>query len=136
MSKFLNSWEVGLQLVNVPNRFFGNNFQNFQSYYFSEHIRIIVYGSTDEPSPALQDLLNPFQLRVTFHIETSHLICTSNQITGFCMKCNTGPHIHIAVSHDSLPKSIDWFLYEGNLSVTFHIETSHFIYSPNQINGL
>ena len=26
---------------------------------------------------------------VAFHVETSHLICTSNQMTGFYMKCNT-----------------------------------------------
>ena len=24
------------------------------------------------------------------HIETSHLICSANQMTGFYMKCNTG----------------------------------------------
>ena len=41
--------------------------------------------------------LNPFQTSfafdietsVAFHVETSHLICTSNQMTGFYMKCNT-----------------------------------------------
>ena len=26
---------------------------------------------------------------VAFHIETSHLVCSTNQITGFYMKCNT-----------------------------------------------
>ena len=31
-----------------------------------------------------------FQPNVAFHIETSHLICSANQITGFYMKCNTG----------------------------------------------
>ena len=35
-------------------------------------------------------LLNPFQPRVAFHIETSHSIFSANQITGFCRKCNTG----------------------------------------------
>ena len=34
-------------------------------------------------------LLNPFQPSVTFHIETSHLICSANLMTGFYMKCNT-----------------------------------------------
>ena len=34
--------------------------------------------------------LNPFQARVTFHIETSHLICIANQMTGVYMKYNTG----------------------------------------------
>ena len=35
-------------------------------------------------------LLNPFQPSVAFQIETSHLICSANQVTGFYMKCNTG----------------------------------------------
>ena len=32
---------------------------------------------------------NPFHLSVAFHIETSHLICSANQMIGFYMKCNT-----------------------------------------------
>ena len=35
-------------------------------------------------------LINPFQPSVTFHTETSHLICTANQATVFYMKINTG----------------------------------------------
>ena len=31
-----------------------------------------------------------FQPSVAFHIETIHLICSGNQISGFYMKCNTG----------------------------------------------
>ena len=31
-----------------------------------------------------------FRHSVAFHVETSHLICISNQITGFYMKCNAG----------------------------------------------
>ena len=34
--------------------------------------------------------LNLFQLGVVFRIETSHLICSTNQMTGFYTKCNTG----------------------------------------------
>ena len=34
--------------------------------------------------------VNPFQHSVGIYIETSHLICTADQITGFYMKCNTG----------------------------------------------
>ena len=34
--------------------------------------------------------VNPFQYIVTFHIETSHLMCTAYQMTGFYKKCNTG----------------------------------------------
>ena len=35
-------------------------------------------------------IMDPFQPSVVFHIETSHLICNANQMTGFHMKCNTG----------------------------------------------
>ena len=34
--------------------------------------------------------VNPFQSSVAFHIETSHLICNTNQTTEFFMQCNTG----------------------------------------------
>ena len=34
--------------------------------------------------------INPFQPSVAFHIETSHLVCTENRMTGFYMKCNIG----------------------------------------------
>ena len=33
---------------------------------------------------------NPFQHCVACHIETSHLICSANQMTGFYIKYNTG----------------------------------------------
>ena len=33
---------------------------------------------------------NYFQLNVAFYVQTSHLICTANQMTGFYMECNTG----------------------------------------------
>ena len=33
--------------------------------------------------------LNPFQSSAAFHMETSHLICSANQMTGFSMKKNT-----------------------------------------------
>ena len=32
---------------------------------------------------------DPFQFRVAFHTDTSHLVFTTNQMTGFKMKCNT-----------------------------------------------
>ena len=37
-----------------------------------------------------QNVLIPFQSSFAFHIEISHLICNANQMTGFCVKCNTG----------------------------------------------
>ena len=33
---------------------------------------------------------NLFQPSVAFHVETSHLFCGAKQMTGFCMKRNTG----------------------------------------------
>ena len=33
--------------------------------------------------------INPFQFSAAIHIETSHLICSTNQMTGFYIKRNT-----------------------------------------------
>ena len=33
---------------------------------------------------------NSLQANIAFHAKNSHLFCTTNQVTGFCMKCNTG----------------------------------------------
>ena len=33
---------------------------------------------------------NSFQPSIAFHMETSHLFCSTKQVTGFCMKTNTG----------------------------------------------
>ena len=38
----------------------------------------------------VKNLFTHFSLLLRFQIETSHLICTANQLTGFYMKCNTG----------------------------------------------
>ena len=40
--------------------------------------------------PTALDLLNQFHSSVAFHIETSHLICTVNQMSGWYMKCKIG----------------------------------------------
>ena len=34
--------------------------------------------------------IDSFHPRVTFHIDTSHLICTANQMASLYMKCNNG----------------------------------------------
>ena len=34
--------------------------------------------------------IKPSQLIVAFHIETNHLFCTANQVTGFYMKSTLG----------------------------------------------
>ena len=38
----------------------------------------------------IKPVFNPFQPSIAFHIETSHLICTTNQMTGCYMKCKAG----------------------------------------------
>ena len=38
----------------------------------------------------MTETVNPFQPSVVFDIETRHLICTANQMTGFYMKCGSG----------------------------------------------
>ena len=48
--------------------------------------------------------LSPFQLIVVFQIETNHSIYTSNQMTGFYIKCKTGP------------KWVKWFIKRVYLS--------------------
>ena len=35
------------------------------------------------------DIFNLFQARIAIHIETNHLICNGDQVTGFYMKYNT-----------------------------------------------
>ena len=39
----------------------------------------------------LANRINQFQPSFTFHTETSHFFCNENKMTGFDMKCNTGP---------------------------------------------
>ena len=53
---------------------------NYKIQFHSKHIVEVISGC----------LFDPFRLIVTFHIETSHLICRENQMTGFYMKCNAG----------------------------------------------
>ena len=41
------------------------------------------YGRDTE---SVYGVFDPFQRSVAFHIETSHFICSANQMTGFHMK--------------------------------------------------
>ena len=68
-------------------------------------------------------LINPFQPSVAINIETSQLICTANQMTGFYIKCNTGLKWvnQICCSYHTetsqlicSAKSVYWFLQQGN----------------------
>ena len=55
----------------------------------------------------LQKEVNPSQPSVAFHIETSLLICNTNQMPGSYMKCNTGLR---------LVKDLSASKYSANLS--------------------
>ena len=39
---------------------------------------------------SIESQVHPLQFSVAFYVETSHLICFANQMTGFSIKCNTG----------------------------------------------
>ena len=57
------------------------------------HLNTFQYSAaegTEENKMLVQNVLTHFSPSVAFHIETSHLICTANQMTGLYMKCNTG----------------------------------------------
>ena len=53
---------------------------NIQQFQFRLDIACSLNTTTE---------FNPFQRNITFHIETSHLTCTANQMAGLYMKCNT-----------------------------------------------
>ena len=54
-------------------------------------------------------LINLFQSTVTFYIETSHLICIANQMTGFYMKCNTGMKwVNLVITVNTFFRSGAW----------------------------
>ena len=73
--------------------------------------------------------IKPFQPCVTFHIETSHLICTANQMTSFYMKCNTelkwvkltyiltvlSFYFFLKLQVKFALQSVDLFIYHGNI---------------------
>ena len=50
--------------------------------------------------------INLFQPSIAFHTETSYLFCWAKQMTGFYMKCNTGP------------KWVSLQLYQHDIAVT------------------
>ena len=52
--------------------------------------RKVVYFISIFTTACDKSCVNPFQSSVAFHIKTSHLICTVNQMNGFYMKCNPG----------------------------------------------
>ena len=52
---------------------------------FSTRIFFVIFG----PVVKVTKKINPFQLSVAFHIETSDLFCSAKQMAGFYMKRNT-----------------------------------------------
>ena len=96
--------------------------------------------------------INTIMSSVAFHIETSNLICSANQITGFYIKCNTGLK-WVNVSELTVSKvlqniCLDKFLQSsmkknarGGIFITcqnqcFHyIKTVQLICRANQLHG-
>ena len=70
----------------------------FEIYFFEMDLNLFLLSSfivnNKDPVLTLKMLLmlfNPFQSSIIFfHIETSHLIYSSNQMTGFFVKFSTG----------------------------------------------
>ena len=73
-------------------------------------------------------LINPFQPSVAFHIETTLVIFTANQITGFYLKCNNGLKWVKAVNQ--------WagFYMNGTVSLNRPISLCLFLW-PNKQSG-
>ena len=61
----------------------------FWKYFAQDSYNHIVLGTQKTKKIPPNNEFNPFQLNVPFYIETSHLICSTHQMTGSYMKCNT-----------------------------------------------
>ena len=73
---------------------------------------------------------NQFQSSVAFHIETSHLIWTTNHMTGFYMKHNTGLK---RVNWFSNSSPVNMLNAESSLIVQKNSNKTHLMYvSPSQ----
>ena len=77
-SLFNNVYVCFEKLLNYLFHLRGLN-DSFENIFILEQLASLVW-----------DPLNSYQPRAAFHIGTSHLICSANQVTGFCMKCNPG----------------------------------------------
>ena len=55
-------------------------------------VKIKTKSSINQMTAVTSELPYPYPVHasIAFHIETSHLICTANHMTGFYLKCNTG----------------------------------------------
>ena len=72
----------------------------------------------------MQLLVNPVKPSVAFKIETSHLICSANQNTGFCMKYMTVFHMKCSTGLKRV-KEISWIsCFVDNLRSTAKISQS------------
>ena len=74
----------------VPKILFGPFLNTLTQILVVERREVHLFGWPKLVSTLTCSKLNPFDPNVTFHIETSHLICNPNQVTGFCKECNVG----------------------------------------------
>ena len=77
-----------------------------------KRIILIMINYFGETADRRRQCIKPFQPNVAFHIDTSHLICNANKMTGFYKECNNErkcvkPYIQ--------PESLSEFLAITNL---------------------
>ena len=70
----------------LQHRCFPVNMTKFYEHLFQEHLRKAAFVSL----LIFLTTFNLFQPTAAFHIVTSHLVCTANQLAGFCVKCKSG----------------------------------------------
>ena len=58
-----------------------------KDYIFDKFCEVLL--SNRQSVEDLTEFFDPFQLIVSFHVETSNLVCPAKQVTCFCMKFNT-----------------------------------------------
>ena len=67
-----------------------NDIKWYKVKFFKGCFPQILLGPFLNTLSQMINVLNLFQPNTAFQIATSHLICRANQMTGFCMKRNTG----------------------------------------------
>ena len=80
----------------------------------SAHQHVSVTASQQIWEAKLFKTFNQCQPNVSFHMETSHLMCFANQKTGFHMKCNTGPKRLRPIFQHCTANNLTFWYYDGN----------------------
>ena len=85
-------WSVSeISLCYISMHFFQNIlYHSYSNLGFRKQLNPKKLFTKLVKSPFGKSVLNPFQHSVAFHIETSHLFCTTNQMNSFYMICNSG----------------------------------------------